>query len=133
MQWLNGATKENKGWEFSLTYKGMINKDFTYAISGMAGHVVDQITELPEEVRAAYPGNAEQSILGESERSIFGYVTDGIFQNQSEVEAHADQVGKGVGRIRYEDLNNDGKIDALDQKFLGTTLPGLEYGINMRR
>ncbi|MGM0530556.1 MAG: SusC/RagA family TonB-linked outer membrane protein [Bacteroidota bacterium] len=131
LQWLNGATKENKGWEVSLSYKGMINKDFTYAISGMAGHVVDKITELPEDVRAAYPGNAEQSILGESERSIFGYVTDGIFQNQSEVDAHADQVGKGVGRIRYEDLNNDGKIDALDQKFLGTTLPGLEYGINI--
>lgn len=131
LQWLNGATKENKGWEISLSYKGRVNEEFSYSVSGMAGHVVDEITKLPEEVRAAYPGNAEQDILGESELSIFGYQTDGIFQNQAEVDAHADQVGAGPGRIRYKDLNSDGKIDALDQTYLGTTLPGLEYGLNI--
>ncbi|MCF8307761.1 MAG: TonB-dependent receptor [Bacteroidales bacterium] len=132
MKWVNGATKENKGWEFSLNYRGGNDNGFKYMVGLSFSHFKDKITELPEEVRAAYPGNAEKSILGESELSIFGYETDGIFQNQEEVESHADQVGAGPGRIRYKDLNNDGKIDALDQKFLGTTLPGLEYGLNIQ-
>ncbi len=131
LQWLNGATKQNKGWELALAYYGETTGDFSYSIYANAAHFKDEITELPEEVRTAYPGNVEQTIIGHSELSIFGYVTDGIFQNQGEVDAHATQVGAGPGRIRYADLNNDGRIDALDQKFLGTTLPDLEYSLRV--
>jgi hypothetical protein len=77
----------------------------------------------------SYPGNSEQTILGHSQRAIFGYITDGLFQNQQEVDDHAAQPGKGVGRIRYKDLNDDEKIDSYDQTWLGTTLPAYEYGI----
>lgn len=130
-QYLNGATKKNKGWEFSLNYRKEIKQDFSYEIGVGAGHFADRITKLPEEVRTAYAGNSEQTILGHSEYSIFGYVYDGIFQNQAEVDAAADQVGAGPGRIRWKDLNNDGVISSLDQKFLGTTLPKLEYSLSI--
>ncbi|KOH43641.1 TonB-dependent receptor [Sunxiuqinia dokdonensis] len=130
-QYLNGATKENKGWEFSLSYRKEINRDLNFEVTAGTGHVADKITELPEEVRTAYAGNSEQTIVGHSEYSIFGYVYDGIFQNQDEVDAAAEQVGAGPGRIRYKDLNNDGVISALDQKFLGTTLPDLEYSLRI--
>ncbi|MFB6343503.1 SusC/RagA family TonB-linked outer membrane protein [Saccharicrinis sp. FJH62] len=130
-QFLNGATKINNGWEFSLSYRKKVNTDFSYEIIGSASHFADRITELPEEVRTAYPGNSEQTVLGHSELSIFGFVTDGIFQNQQEVDAHATQVGAAPGRIRYKDLNKDGKIDALDQEFLGTLLPKLEYSLRV--
>ncbi|MDP2339205.1 MAG: TonB-dependent receptor [Bacteroidota bacterium] len=131
LQFLNGATKENKGWEFSLSYRKDVNRDFNYEITANASHFKDKITKLPEEVRTGYPGNAEQTIIGHSELSIFGYVTDGVFQNQAEVSSHAKQVGAAPGRIRYKDLNNDGTIDALDQKFLGTLLPNMEYSLNI--
>ncbi|WP_346858363.1 TonB-dependent receptor [uncultured Draconibacterium sp.] len=130
-QFLNGATQENKGWEFAVGYRSETKNDFSYDINLGLSHFVDKITELPEEVRTAYPGNAEQTIIGHSSRSIFGYVTDGLFQNQAEVDAHASQVGAAPGRIRYKDLNNDGTIDALDQDFLGTTLPDLEYSLRV--
>lgn len=130
-QYLNGATQKNNGWEFSLSYRKQVNSDFTYEVTANASHFADKIIELPEEVRTAYPGNVEKTILGHSSRSIFGYVTDGIFQNQEEVEDHATQVGAGPGRIRYKDLNDDGVIDALDQDFLGTTLPALEYSLRI--
>lgn len=132
LQFLNGATKTNKGWELSLSYAGgQRNADFTYNISAAAGHFKDKITVLPEEVRTGYPGNAEQSIIGHSELSVFGYVTDGLFQNAAEVAAHATQPGAAPGRIRYKDLNGDKKVDALDQKFLGTLLPALEYSLRI--
>jgi TonB-linked SusC/RagA family outer membrane protein len=132
LQFLNGATKTNKGWELSLSYAGgKRDADFTYNISASAGHFKDKITVLPEEVRTGYPGNAEQSIIGHSELSVFGYVTDGLFQNAAEVAAHASQPGAAPGRIRYKDLNGDKKVDALDQKFLGTLLPALEYSLRI--
>ncbi|MFV0267935.1 MAG: SusC/RagA family TonB-linked outer membrane protein, partial [Draconibacterium sp.] len=131
LQFLNGATKKNTGWEFALSYRKQVNNDFSYEIAGSASHFADKITELPEEVRTAYPGNSEQTVLGHSELSIFGYVADGIFKSQSEVDAHADQVGAAPGRIRWADLNNDDEINSLDQKFLGTLLPKLEYGLRV--
>ncbi|MFA9391591.1 MAG: SusC/RagA family TonB-linked outer membrane protein [Prolixibacteraceae bacterium] len=131
LQWMNGATKTNSGWEFNLSFVSDVKNDFSYSISTGASHFIDKITELPEEVRTAYPGNSEQTIIGHSQFSIFGYVTDGLFQNQEEVDAHADQVGAGPGRIRYVDLNNDSIINALDQKFIGNTLPRLEYSLRV--
>ena len=130
-KWINGATKENTGFEFVLGYRNQTKKGLTYNIQGNLSSFHDKITELPEEVRTAYPGNAEKSILGHSEQSFFGYKTAGLFQNQAEVDAHANQIGKGVGRIRYVDLNKDGVIDAKDQDWLGTALPKFEYGLRV--
>jgi len=132
LRFLNGATKENKGWELSLGYDGGRDKDFTYYVSTSLSRFKDKITKLPEEVRTAFPGNAIKDILGQSELSVFGYRTDGLFQNQAEVDDHASQVGAAPGRIKYVDLNGDGQIDALDQEFIGTTLPGLEYNLNIQ-
>ena len=130
LRWLNGASKSNKGWEFLLNYNNTIGS-LSYTVSGNASHFNDRITKLPEEVRTAYPGSPEKTIIGRSQTSIFGYKTDGIFQSQAEVDAHAQQTGKGVGRIRYQDLNKDGKINALDRDWLGTTLPKVEYGLRI--
>lgn len=130
LKWLNGATKSNKGWEFLLSYTSNAGA-LAYTISGNASHFSDKITKLPEEVRTAYPGNVEKTILGHSQTSLFGYRTDGIFQSQAEVDAHAIQTGKGIGRIRYLDLNKDGKINSLDQDWLGTSLPSIEFGLRI--
>ena len=130
LRWVNGATKENKGFEIQLGYRGNVGA-FTYSVTGNMGQFIDKITKLPDEVRAAYPGNSEKSIVGHSQLSQFGYVAEGIFKTQAEVDAHATQPGKGIGRINYKDLNGDGIINALDQDWLGTTLPKLEYGIRL--
>jgi TonB-dependent starch-binding outer membrane protein SusC len=130
IRWVNGATKENNGFELVLGFRNQ-SGPLTYSINGNLSRFRDIITELPDEVRSAYPGNAEKSIVGHSQLSLFGYRSDGLFQSQEEVDAHATQVGKGIGRIRYKDLNADGKIDALDQDWLGTILPAFEYGIRI--
>jgi len=128
-QWVNGATMENKGFEIVLVYHDNVG-DLFYDISSSLSAFHDKITYLPESVVDAYAGNSEKTILGHSQTVLFGYVTDGIFQTQEEVESHAEQPGKGIGRLRYLDLNNDGKITPLDQDWLGNRLPDFEYGIN---
>lgn len=131
VKFLNGATKTNKGWELLLTYQGGAPAGLRYSITGNASSFRDIITVLPAEVRTAYPGSALKTIVGQSQTAIFGYYADGIFQNQREVDAHAKQPGKGVGRIRYKDLNGDGVVDGADRDWLGTTLPTLEYGLKI--
>ena len=128
LRYVNGATKTNKGFELSLSYLGKPVGDFTYSVSANFARFRDKITQLPEEVRSAYAGNAVTSIIGHSQLDLFGYRTDGLFQSQEEVNAAPQQPGAGPGRIRYRDLNGDGRIDALDQEFYGTSLPSLEYG-----
>lgn len=129
-QWVNGATKDNRGFELLLNYQNRAG-DFTYNISGNISSFKDRITYLPESVVKAYPGNVEKTILGHSQTAMFGYITNGLFQSKAEVDAYAAQTGKGVGRIKYVDLNGDGKIDPLDQDWLGDQLPDFIYGLNL--
>lgn len=131
VKFLNGATKTNKGWELLLTYQNIINNGLRYSITGNASHFKDKITVLPPEVRTAYAGSPTNSILGQSQTGIFGYYADGIFQNQREVDAHPAQPGKGVGRIRFRDINGDGVVNSDDRNWLGNTLPDLEYGLKI--
>jgi TonB-linked SusC/RagA family outer membrane protein len=128
---VNGASKSNKGWEFVLGYHGEKRGNFNYNVQLNLAHFRDKITKLPENVRPAYPGNLVNTIIGHSQFDIFGYKTDGLFQSQAEVDAAPTQIGAGPGRIRYVDVNEDGKIDDLDRTWIGTTLPKLEYGLRI--
>ena len=128
---VNGASKSNKGWEFVVGYKGTPKGDFNYNVQLNFSHFRDKITELPENVRPAYAGNLVNTIIGHSQFDIFGYKTNGLFQSAAEVAAAPTQIGAGPGRIRYVDINNDGKIDDLDRTWIGTTLPKLEYGVRI--
>ena len=128
---VNGASKTNKGWEFVVGYKSTPKKDFSYSVQMNFAHLRDRITELPENVRPAYPGNLVSTIIGRSQFDIFGYKTNGLFQSQAEVNAAPAQIGAGPGRIRYVDINKDNVINDLDRTWIGTTLPDLEYGVRI--
>lgn len=125
---VNGASKTNKGWEVVLGYRGDKIGQLKYNVQLNFSRFRDRITELPENVRPAYPGNLVNTIIGHSQFDIFGYKTAGLFQSQDEVNRAPVQIGAGPGRIRYVDINKDGVIDDLDRTWIGTTLPALEYG-----
>lgn len=128
-RWENGATMENRGWELGIGYENF-GGDLGYSFTASLASSSDKITFVPESVVRDFPGNVEKTIIGRSITANFGYVADGIFQDEQEVEAHADQPGKGVGRLRFKDLNGDGVINTLDQDWLGNELPDLEYGLH---
>ncbi len=55
---------------------------------------------------------------------FYGYVTDGIFQTQAEVNSHAFQeASTAPGDIRFKDLNNDGVINENDRTVIGDPNP----------
>ena len=131
LQWVNGASKNTKGWEAILSYHNKTSFGLGYTITANADHWADRITALPEDVRAAYPGDVNHSIIGHSQFAIFGYETDGIFQNAQEVSSAPVQPGASPGRIRYKDLDGNDTVNVLDQTWLGNTLPKVEYGIRI--
>ncbi|MDD3491120.1 MAG: SusC/RagA family protein, partial [Paludibacter sp.] len=66
--------------------------------------------------------------------SFYGYVADGIFRTQDEVDNHVSQDGKAIGRIRYKNVyEEDGKneINAMDQTWIGNPFPDFSYGLNI--
>jgi len=130
-RWVNGADMKTFGWEAIIEYIFQTKGDWDFSLRTNLSHYDDKITKLPEELFASYPGNGEQTILGRSPFSLFGYRTDGIFQNQEEVDSHADQVNKAIGQLRIKDLNGDGVVNFLDQEYQGVNgRASIEYGIN---
>ncbi|SDG90712.1 SusC/RagA family TonB-linked outer membrane protein [Chitinophaga filiformis] len=131
-RYVNGASMENKGLEAFVTYSGDVAPGLTLTMTGNVATYRNRITYLPDEVLTSYPGNGQdKTILGRSINSTFGYVADGIFRSQEEVDAHANQIGKGVGRIRYKDLNGDKEINDKDRDYIGKGDPDFTYGLNV--
>jgi TonB-dependent starch-binding outer membrane protein SusC len=69
--------------------------------------------------------------LGNPIGSFYGYQVDGIFQNQAEVDAHAQQDGAAPGRFRFRDVNGDGQITAADRTIIGDPHPDFLAGLNL--
>ena len=131
-RYVNGASMENNGWELSLGYRDETVGGFTYDISGNFSANKNKITKLPDAVRNNYGGNGlDDNILGRPIRSMYGYVADGLFRTQDEVDNSAEQPGKGLGRIRFADLNGDGVVDVNDRTWIGNPNPGFNYGVNV--
>ena len=63
--------------------------------------------------------------------SQVGYVYDGIFKSQEEIDNHATQNGAGLGRIRWKDLNSDGVINEQDQEWIYSPVPDFTWGLNI--
>jgi TonB-linked SusC/RagA family outer membrane protein len=130
-QWVNGASMENRGFEISLGARLNVNQDLYINLDGNLSQYRNKITDLPTEVVNAYGGDGRgQNILGRPINSFFGYIADGLFRTEEEVNNHAEQPGKGLGRIRYSDLNADGVINDFDRTWIGEPHPDFTYGLN---
>lgn len=130
--WFNGASMQNKGWEVLLSYNGNITKDLRFTVTGNFSTYKNKVTYLPKQVLTSYPGNGtDKTILGRSINSSFGYIADGLFTTQKELDDSPAQVGKGLGRIRYRDLNGDKIIDDKDRDFIADGNPDFLYGLNV--
>ena len=131
-QWINAGEVENKGFEFNIGYRGNIG-DFHYDLSGNVGTYRNKVTKLPETIAAngTFGGNGVKSVIGHAMYSQVGYVYDGIFKSQEEIDNHATQNGAGLGRIRWKDLDKNGVINEADQTWIYDPTPDFTWGLNI--
>ena len=132
-QWLNAGEMKNTGWEFALGYRHKLTNGFSWDINGNISLYRNEITKLPETVIAngKFGGNSKLSVIGNSKGSLVGYVADGLFKSQEEIDNHAVQEGAGLGRIRYKDLTGDGYITEDDQTWIYDPTPKFSWGLNI--
>ena len=106
------------GWETNLT--ATYNKNKIKDLNSDVPYYINQINNSYVTMLAKYyPINV-----------FYGYVTDGIFQNQSEVNTHAVQPGAEPGDIRFRELNNDGVINDSDRTVIGNPNPSWLFSMN---
>lgn len=106
------------GWETLLSYT--YNKNKINDLNSSTPYYINQVNNSYVTMLAkGYPINV-----------FYGYVTDGIFQNEKEVHDHASQVGAEPGDIRFKDLNHDGVINDEDRTVIGNPNPSHLFSIN---
>ena len=117
----------NKGVEMSLMYKDKIENldyyiggNFTFARNEI--HFFDEAANVPE----------WQQRTGHSIDSWLVYKTDGIYQNQSDIDATPHLMNTQPGDIKYLDVDGDGEITSNDRvRIYESAIPEIVYGINM--
>ena len=132
-QWINAGEVKNNGWELSLGYRHRLANGFSWDVNGNVSRYANEVSRLPETVAASgrYGGNSKKTVIGHPMYSQVGFIYDGIFKSQEEIDNHANQDGAGLGRIRYKDLNGDGVITEDDQDWIFDPTPDFTWGLNI--
>jgi len=150
----NAGHIQNKGFEFSVSYNKRFG-DWNLGATLTGSTLKNKVIEVGDPIYNNLDANGDLitddgdnwtnhsvTMEGHAVGSYYGYVVEGIFQSQAEVDAanalakengyDAYQVNATtVGDFKYKDLNGDGHIDGDDQKVLGNGFPKLNYGLTL--
>jgi len=146
----NAADAENKGFEFSVGYKNVPQKNFNYSVS--ANFSINKNTTLALGNGQEVPikdgdlnglGTITYTAKGSPIGAFYGYRVDHVAKDQAEIDAlNVAAAGKtgnpgakyqnGLlpGDFIFKDLNGDGVVDSKDQEILGSPIPKYMYGFN---
>ena len=136
---VNGGVVENEGLEFAIGYSDNFSENLKFSIKYNVTYLKNEVVSVntddgfltggsfgisqpaPSRMEAGFP-------LG----YFYGYETDGIYQNQAEIDASAvGDLAPEPGDIKYVDQNNDGIIDLADKVDIGNPIPDATMGLNI--
>ncbi|WP_348722486.1 SusC/RagA family TonB-linked outer membrane protein [Parabacteroides goldsteinii] len=150
----NAGHIQNKGFEFSVSYNKRFG-DWSLGATLTGSTLKNKVIEVGDPIYNNLDANGDLitddgdnwtnhsvTMEGHAVGSYYGYVVEGIFRNQAEVDAANDLAKENgydayqvnattVGDYKYKDLNGDGHIDGNDQKVLGNGFPKLNYGLTL--
>ena len=138
---INAGEIVNKGIEINLSTLNM-EGDFTWNTDFNISFNKNEVISLNDTIPMSRGNiglnyNLARIEAGYPVDVFYGYVTDGLFQTQEEVDAHAQQVPgadphkrTSAGDIRFKDLNSDGIIDDKDRTYLGNPNPDFIFSLN---
>ncbi len=130
--WQNGPSLRNWGMEFTLGYRTTLPCGLGLDLNGNLDFFRNKVTYLPSTTTGAYAHTTTEDLVqsGKPYGSIVGYVADGIFQTQEEVDASG-QPNARLGGLKYRDLDGDKKITDADQTWIYDPVPAFSYGLNI--
>ena len=131
---MNAASMNNSGFEFSATYR---NRDHAlkYEVGANLSTLKNKVTSLGFGTK--YITGAFATFVGQEIGKFYGWEYEGIARTQADLDNHATQQGANIGDCLYKDVSGadgvpDGVIDEHDQVVLGSGLPKLTFGVNVR-
>jgi TonB-linked SusC/RagA family outer membrane protein len=139
---INAGEVRNKGLEIALGYRGKIGEDLIFKVNYNMTALKNEVTKVNNgtgfieggEFGVGQPRPARMEV-GQPIGYFYGYKTDGIFQNMSEVSAHPSQIALGAeakpGDLRYVDVNGDGVLNTDDRTKIGDPIPDVTMGLNL--
>jgi TonB-linked SusC/RagA family outer membrane protein len=134
----NAASVLNRGFEFNLRWREKV-REFSYSVGVLGTTIHNEVLSIggtsgvDSVLIGGYLANGipvTLSRVGLPIGAFYGYVTDGIFQNQGELDGYPHSAQAGVGDLRFVDVNNDGRISGLDRTYIGSPIPKFIYGLN---
>ncbi|TSA37201.1 MAG: TonB-dependent receptor [Porphyromonadaceae bacterium] len=134
----NAGSVLNRGLELNLNWRDQVG-EFTYGFGVLGSTIHNEVLSIggasgvDSLLIGGYLGNGQavtQSRVGLPIGAFFGYVTDGVFQTQEELDAYPHSSQAEVGDLRFVDTNGDGKLNSLDRAYLGSSIPKFVYGFN---
>ena len=130
--WANGPSLRNWGMEFALGYRKNLACGLGLDVTANLDFFRNKVTYLPETSTGSYAHTTTENLVesGRPYGSIVGYVVEGIFQNQAEVDASG-QPNARVGGLKYADLDGKNGITADDQTWIYNPVPAFSYGLNI--
>lgn len=129
----NNSSMENRGIDFQISSRHSFSKDFSVTGAFNFTYAVNKIIDIQE--AETIRNNPNRSQAGKSYGTQFGYRALGIFQSSEEIAKTPYAAALGFvkpGDVKYEDVNNDGILDANDNVPIGKPLyPQVIYGFNV--
>jgi TonB-linked SusC/RagA family outer membrane protein len=143
--WINGGDIKNTGLEFTISWKGEVS-DFIYGASFSGTMNRNEVTRL---ANAEGIINGSAHVLSQGTAAVsrvevgfpigffYGLKTDGLLQNQTDVDAYVRPDGRPYfedqrpGDVKFVDQNLDGLINDDDKVMLGSPLPKFEMGLQL--
>jgi len=139
---INAGKIQNKGFEVTLSTKNIIKNDFKWSSDAVFSYNKNNVENINSDTPIITASGGFNSAIGLIKEGypvnvFYGYITDGIFQNQDEVDRHAVQMpgsnsatSTAPGDIRFKDLNNDGVINDKDRTVIGNPNPKFTFSLN---
>ncbi len=136
--WQNAGTMRNNGWDLAITYRDRIG-NVGFSATAMLSDVKNEITDLyGNEYKD--PTGGTLTTVGSPIWSWYGFIADGYFQNQEEIDNYpvynGDKKNYRPGYIRYKDISGpdgepDGKIDDYDRTVIGDPQQRYLFSLNL--
>jgi TonB-linked SusC/RagA family outer membrane protein len=137
----NVGSVRNRGVELSVNWRHLVNGlRYSFGINGSYNknemtNIGNQEGVLPGATWAV-AGMVTRTEIGLPIAYFYGYKTDGIFQNQTEIFQHIGSTGDVLqpnaqpGDVRFVDVNKDGKLNEQDRTMIGNPTPDVTFGFN---
>ena len=131
MTQVNTNKRDYRGFDFTITHQNKIN-DFQYAVKWISSFAKGRWLYFSGDS----PNTPDYlKLTGKEVGSQLGFIAEGLFQSQEEINNSPTVVGYKVlpGYIKYQDRNGDGKITAAqDMGYVGkSAYPKYQTSLNL--